>query len=272
MIVNHGKTNRASFDIVAPYYDELMSHVNYPGWVRETMHIASCLDREPVRILDMACGTGTFASTLARESGWTVVGLDSSVEMVRCGAEKVRPEDSVHLVVAEMQRPALRAGFDVVVSLFDSINFVLTDADLRCTFQEVYSMLLPDGLFFFDVITERNVLRNFEGERWEESVAKTTCKWSSAYDTERRLVYTTLDMRKVAVISVVERIYSDAEIRNALTDTGFGIVAVTEAHTWNEPAETSERVEYVACKGDTGPPRHKFPAIRNRYMDTLPIR
>ena len=126
MTSENDKTNRNTFDVVAPYYDELMSHVNYPGWVRETRHVAACLGREPLRILDLACGTATFAVSLARQTGWQIVGLDSSVEMVRCGREKLDDHDPVLLVAARMQQPALRGKFDMVVSLFDSVNFLLT--------------------------------------------------------------------------------------------------------------------------------------------------
>ena len=272
MISENDKTNRNTFDVVAPYYDELMSHVNYPGWVRETRHVAACLDRDQLRILDLACGTATFAVNLARETGWQVVGLDSSVEMVRCARKKVHDHDPVRLVVAEMQHPALRDGFDMVVSLFDSVNFALTDDQLRDTFCKVYRMLASDGLFFFDAITERNVQRNFEGEPWVEPLRETTCKWSSTYDTDRRIVYTTLDIHDVATVTVVERLYSDTEIRAALTDAGFDIVTVMEAHTWDEPTPSSERIEYIVSRGGGGRYRRKFPDIRDRFRATLPVR
>jgi len=272
VISENDKSNRHTFDVVAPYYDELMSHVNYPGWVCETRHVAACLGREPLRLLDLACGTATFATGLARETGWQVIGLDSSVEMVRCGRAKVHDHDPVQLLVAKMQKPALRGGFDMAVSLFDSVNFILTDDELRDMFCEVYHLLAPDGLFFFDAITERNVQRNFEGEPWIEPLRETTCKWSSAYDTNRRIVYTTLDIHDVDTVTVIERLYSDTEIRDALADAGFGIVAHMEAHTWDEPTVFSERIEYIVCRDDAGRYRHKFPAVREQYKATLPVR
>ena len=272
MTSKNDKTNRNTFDVVAPYYDELMSHVNYPGWVRETRHVAACLCRERLRVLDLACGTATFAVSLARETGWQVVGLDSSIEMVRCGRTKAEGHDPLQLIVGEMQHPALRDGFDLVVSLFDSVNFLLTDDQLRDTFREVNRMLTPDGLFFFDAITEKNVQRNFEGEPWVEPLRNTTCKWSSTYDTDRRMVYTTLDIRDVATVTVVERLYSDVEIRDALADAELDIVAVMEAHTWDEPTSATERIEYIACRGDGEPYRRKFPNISERYKATLPVR
>jgi len=264
--------NRAAFDTVARYYDELMSHVNYPGWVRETRHVAACLGRDRLDALDLACGTGTFAVSLARKTGWHVVGLDSSVEMVRHGRAKVRRDDPVRLIVADMQRPPLRGRFDIAVSLFDSVNFVLTDAQLCEMFHEVHRMLVPDGLFFFDIITERNVKRGFQGEPWAEPVADTTCTWSSTFDTDGSLVYTTLDIRGVATLSFVERLYSDREIRDALTDTGFDIVAVLEAHTWDEPGQLTERIEYIACRCNAVGYRQKFVTIRDQYISTLPIK
>lgn len=140
--------NTNAFDAVAPFYDELMTHVNYPGWVRETRSVAACIERDGLDVLDLACGTATFVVELARKTGWHVVGLDSSVEMIRCGRDKLEPGDQVHLIVANMERPALRGGFDVIVSLFDSVNFVLTLPELQDMFAEVYRLLAPGGIFF----------------------------------------------------------------------------------------------------------------------------
>ena len=272
MTSENDKTNRNTFDVVAPYYDELMSHVNYPGWVRETRHVAECLGRDQLRLLDLACGTATFAVSLARETGWQIVGLDSSIEMIRSGRAKAESHNPVRLIVGDMQRPALRGGFDMVISLFDSVNFVLSRDRLRDMFREVYRMLALGGLFFFDAITEKNVQRNFEGEPWVEQLQNTTCKWSSTYDIDRRMVYTTLDIRDVATITVVERLYSDTDIRDALADAGFDIVAVMEAHTWDEPTTATERIEYIACRGNGEPYRRKFPEIREQFKTTLPVR
>ncbi len=272
MLNDDEKISRTGFDLVAPYYDELMSHVNYPGWVREARHVARCLDGGPFRLLDLACGTATFAVGLARETDWQIVGLDSSVEMIRCGRKKLGGCHTVQLLVADMRCPPVRSGFDMVVSLFDSVNFIMTAEGLDELFRQVHELLVPDGIFFFDVITERNVRRNFEGEPWSQPVAGTTCRWSSTYDTDRRVVYTTLDIRAVGTITVVERIYSDARIREMLADAGFELVAALEAHTWDEPNPASERIEYIVCRGQADRYRAALPAIRERYRNSLPVR
>ena len=85
-------------------------------------------------------------------------------------------------------------------------------------------------------------------------------------------MYTTLDIRDVAAVTVVERLYYDTEIRDALSETGFDIVAVMEAHTWDEPTSATERIEYIACPGNGDPYRLKFPDIRDQHKATLPIR
>jgi ubiquinone/menaquinone biosynthesis C-methylase UbiE len=49
---------KPAFTKIAPYYDTLMSFVNYPAWVTYIENILALYNIQEKRIFDLACGTG----------------------------------------------------------------------------------------------------------------------------------------------------------------------------------------------------------------------
>lgn len=105
----------------------------------------------PRALLDLGCGTGTFAIRMARR-GIKVTGVDASKEallLARKKAAAVRAR--VRWSREDMRRFRLPNQFDVVTSLFNSVNHLLTMKDLHAMFRCVSSCLAPGGVFIFDL-------------------------------------------------------------------------------------------------------------------------
>jgi malonyl-CoA O-methyltransferase len=87
------------------------------------------------RALDLACGSGRYASLLAQAGATDIVALDSSVAMLRqvAGASRVQ--------ACMMQLPFPNASFDLVVSGLA----VGHASDLRPWLREVALVLKPGG-------------------------------------------------------------------------------------------------------------------------------
>ena len=105
------------------------------------------------RLLDLACGVGA-GTTIFAQAGYEVSGIDNSEVMIE--QAKVRLHNlgvSAYLNQQDIRTFALPHSVDVVVSLFDSLNYLLEESDLAQTFACVCQVLPLGGMFVFDMNT-----------------------------------------------------------------------------------------------------------------------
>ena len=112
-------------------------------------------------LLELACGTGAVMRHLAKH--YEVSGLDISPKMLSV-ARKKAPE--THFYQASMATFELDERFDVIICVFDSINHVLSFADWKRIFRRVARHLTKEGLFLFDINTERKLQRHIQEPPW----------------------------------------------------------------------------------------------------------
>jgi SAM-dependent methyltransferase len=103
-------------------------------------------------VLELACGTGSILARL--RSGYEVVGVDLSREMLAIARRRL---PGVELVCADMSRVHLGRRFDAVLCLYDSINHLLRWRQWEAVFDRAGEHLEPDGVFVFDLNTERRL-------------------------------------------------------------------------------------------------------------------
>lgn len=109
----------------------------------------------PAKILDLACGEGTFAIAMAKR-GLRVTGVDLSPDMLAIARERSAKEGiEVNFIQQDMRSLMLRGRFDLVTCWFDSLNYLLEIDDLAQTFTGVSRVLDKNGVFIFDVNTIR---------------------------------------------------------------------------------------------------------------------
>jgi SAM-dependent methyltransferase len=153
----------------ARYYDLLYRDKDYRGETEFVERIIQEHTKNPRRILEMGCGTGVHAIMLA-ESGFDVVGIDLSEEMLSAASRRVallQPElrHRVSFIKGDVRNAGLEGHFDAVLSLFHVVSYQLTNNDLRQMFASVKTHLAPGGVFIFDcwygpaVLTDRPVVR-----------------------------------------------------------------------------------------------------------------
>lgn len=96
-------------------------------------------------LLDLSCGTGHHARTLAREGVGPVVGVDRSAAMLREARHQVDEEGGeLTLVRADAHRlPFVDGSFGAVLN---AASFHLYDAPLQ-VLEEVARLLVPGGVF-----------------------------------------------------------------------------------------------------------------------------
>jgi SAM-dependent methyltransferase len=114
---------------------------------------------QPVRLLDLACGTGRHSHALARQ-GFATTGLDLAPDSI-AQALAYRTDHTTsgpkappaHFVVGDMRAlPFTDQAFDVVLNLFTSFGYFEDPEENQQVIREISRCLAPGGLFILDHI------------------------------------------------------------------------------------------------------------------------
>jgi SAM-dependent methyltransferase len=173
--------------------------------------------------LDVGCGTGRAFGPLLRR-GWRIHGCDLSPAMLELAAEE--GGDEVKLQVADMRELPRLGDFDLVLSLNDSVNYLLGDEDLLAALRRMRANLAEVGLLVFDVNSSSTYASGYTGVR---EVEHSGSRWSwtgrgeiapSVFEAE-----ITGD-RLPGPIRQVARYRSEAEVVETMEAAGIRPVAV----------------------------------------------
>lgn len=225
-----------AYDPIARAYDVLWGAVSVTrylpaivGWLSESIVPGA-------RVLDVACGTGQMAASLA-DHGYRVTGVDIAPAMVAIA----RRHSCAEFAVAQLGcLPFADHAFAATLCLFDSLNHV-GHAQIAGAIADLARVTAPGGLLVFDINTDFGFR-----QRWHGTSAEVrddlVCVARASYDTETRAG----EYRITAMESngegawtradalVHEYMHSDAAIRHALA------------------AVRLSNVEMLACDEDLG--------------------
>ena len=251
---------------LAPFYDRIMSHVDYDRWQRVTTMLTALLPGTFTHA-DLACGTGTLLKRL-RKTGWGSLGVDFSFSMLHSGMNE-KNGGYFPGVTADLRALPFVNTIDYATCLFDSLNFLLELDDLRQAFCEVYRALTPGGLFYFDMVTERMVLEHFDGQEWEENHGRFRTTWNSQYSRTTHIADTTLRVNTGASGLIQERMYPLEEIEQALREAGFLLLDALDARTWKKTGKRTLRIDFVAVKETTRTRLSQFDTVAAEIRDSM---
>ena len=87
------------------------------------------------KLLDVACGEGSFAVEMAKK-GWKVTGVDQSEEMLRLAIHRASTsKQDITFQKLDMRFIDYTNEFDIATCWFDSLNYMVTKDDLQSTHQ-----------------------------------------------------------------------------------------------------------------------------------------
>jgi len=145
-----------------------------------------------------------------------------------------------------------------VTCLFDSINFILDEDDLRLAIKNLGQCLAPGGILYFDAVTERMVRTFFEGPGWVEDNGRFSTRWQTAYDRKTAIADTSVSINKQKQTIIRERIYPQATFENAIEGAGLTLLDVFDTETLKSPNSRTTRIDFIAALKPT-------PALRREY-------
>lgn len=243
------------FTAVAPHYDALMRGVPYRDWVRYLDRLLDTRRAAPRRVLDLACGTGNVTEILAR-LGYDMVGADLSEPMIaeaRCKAAKHGLDIAYYVQdAAELALPD--PPFDLCVSLFDSLNYILDPDALARAMERVFAHLAPGGLFVFDINSVFALENGFFDQENLFAEDRLRYVWRSAYDPATRLCRVAMRFFLRDADGVdrefrethIQFAYQEDELRAMLSQAGFTAIETYQAYTLRPVRPTTDRIFFVA--------------------------
>jgi SAM-dependent methyltransferase len=218
-----------AFTTIAPYYDTLMSFVNYPAWVSYIERILELHNIRENLILDLACGTGVCLE-LWQKRGFKIIGLDKSLAMLEiCKKRFLHVNDSsITLINGDMCNFAIAKKVPIITSLYDSFNYLLTEEALLHCFQNVYNTLNDGGILIFDMNTVHCLRDEWGNSTFHRQDNDIYSVWSNSFDHETFIssLKITLNIQRNGKIITIkefhqERAYPLQKIAQLLFEAGF---------------------------------------------------
>jgi len=177
--------------------------------------------------------------------------VDASSDMLMIAAEKC-PE--AMWLCQDMRSLDLYDVVDGAVCTLDSLNHLLTTAELKAVFERLRLFIAPGGLLIFDVNTPHKHRHTLADNTFVLEDDGLLCVWQNFQGSRSGVIHMELDFfeecedgryERVSD-SVTERAYSLATWKRLLAEAQFELVGVYDDMTMNEPTSDSDRWVIVA--------------------------
>lgn len=286
----------------AQVYDELMDDTPYEEWCvflidlfrkygvddisgekgKREREMDRNLSQERNSVLDLGCGTGTLTELLARK-GYDMIGVDNAQEMLQIAMEKrERSGLDILYLLQDMREFELYGTVGAVISVCDSLNYLLEEDDILQTFRLVNNYLYPQGIFIFDFNTVYKYAIVIGDATIAENREDCSFIWENYYHEEQEIneydltIFVSGERGKTKAVGTEEdgmergepvgdlqrerwfrrfqevhyqRGYRLEQIRELLARAGLDFVEALDADTHRGVTAESERVYVVARKG-----------------------
>jgi len=237
------------YDQLAAIYDKIMSHINYKHWAKYIHNMYHYYPQPVERILDISCGTGQILPYLKKKCKHTY-GCDLSSAMLKTAQTKSTNDQFILWCNDARELAVSKPVFDVVVMLYDSVNYMIEKGDILRLFRNVGNCLKENGLFIFDFVTvlgcKEHFHRHMESETWENS----SYVRKSWYAEEEAMQYNHFTI-KINERSYVElhrqKIREIDEWEQLLNNSPLEIINFYDNFSYRPVHKISERI-HVLCR------------------------
>jgi len=248
------KAPHNSYSFFAEHYDDYMAHVDYDLWVTRLLSWYQTYTKNPLQnVLELACGTANISTRLVLK-GFHVDACDISYDMLRIAAHKsLKP----NLYQASLTDSIPKHDYQLIVCMFDSVNYLLKSSQISQMLAEVYKALAEGGLFIFDISTLYNSEENFADICSMQRSKDGYLVHQSWFETIQLKQKSSLHYFKKSVLSYqhsfeehTQRVYYCAEMIELISNSSLKLVAI---HTTE--SKTNYYPRLISCIDD------KFPRL-----------
>lgn len=249
-------------------YDTFMDATPYEEWaafiksmmekhgISKPEKTTDTLASERNLVLDLGCGTGTLTEMLA-EDGYDMIGIDNSDSMLELAIRKREKAGHETLyLLQDMREIELYSTVGTVLSVCDSLNYILEKEELMQVFALVHNYLFPGGLFLFDFNTVYKYAEVIGDTIIAENREECSFIWENYYYPEEAVneyevtvfVKEEADRYRKFSETHYQRGYTLEEMKEMVEAAGFSIREILDAETKKEAGFQSERIYVVAVK------------------------
>jgi len=264
----------------ASVYDIFMDNVPYDEWADYVQHLLKKNKIDKGLLLELGCGTGSMTRRLSSK-GFDMIGIDNSEEMLSIAREKsaqiekstqesnsaqeensVKEENSIQdggegilYLCQDMREFELYGTVAAVISVCDSMNYILSEEDLLQVFRLVNKYLDPNGLFIFDLDTQYDYEEILGDSTIAENREEGSFIWENTYYEEEMINEINLTLFIPEEDKSIYRKYEETHYRKAypidtitrlIDEAGMELVAIYDALTEKKPKKDCERVYIIA--------------------------
>lgn len=253
----HSPKDSSQYKALAPIYDYLMNEIDYDEWSDFVDELIQTHHPEAQTLLELACGTGSHALSLEELETYDITATDLSAEMLEEAKAKATFRNStITWKQADMLHLDMGTTYDVVVSLYDSINYMMNLDDVIKVMKNAKAHLNEDGVFIFDFTTPANSEEGAEDMN-DEGTSPDGYRFvrKSYYLPSERIHCNEIEIEKLSADkkSVVQkmrevhrqRIYTLAEMKNAAAAAGLEWLAAYGSFDLDKATEKSHRITVV---------------------------
>lgn len=250
----------------ARVYDLLMDGTPYAQWCENIVRELGNYDIRDGIVLELGCGTGSLTELLAAR-GFDMIGVDCSGEMLNVACEKkAQSGRDILYLCQDMRAFELYGTVRAVVSVCDSLNYLLDDEDIVACFRLVDNYLDPQGIFIFDFNTKYKYETVIGDSVIAENRDACSFIWENYYDPENGIneYDLTVFVRDGGTAESgqelfsrfqevhLQRGYTLEEMQRFIARAGMAWVRAYDADTLGEVTDTSERIYCVAQEKTKG--------------------
>lgn len=256
-------------------YDRLMDNIPYDEWFHYINLLLEEFNIKSGIIAELGCGTGNITERLAA-AGYEMIGIDISPAMLDIAKKKNDKNGSSTLYLnQDMREFELYGTVSAIISVCDSVNYILDTKELTEVFRLVNNYLDPKGIFIFDFNTRHYYLDIVADATIAEDREDISFIWDNLYDPETDVneLYLSLFIkadntgnnsdakalasgqpdcrsddnlyRKYEELHL-QKGYTLNEIIDIVKASGLELVCAYDAFTKNPASENSERIYIIA--------------------------
>lgn len=189
-VIDHFEEEAAQFDgtiiQLIPFYQQMVEAL--------VLSIPFPKSDQPIRVLDLGCGTGTVAQKIKTEfPNAKITCLDIAAKMIQAARTKLSQYQDVKYCVGDFYECEFEHNYEVIVSSL-ALHHLPDDAAKIRVYQKIFKSLTPGGVFYnADVVLASNdASQAINIQKWKEFMNQTIPmtevegKWLVTYREEDR--------------------------------------------------------------------------------------